>query len=57
MGALLYGLRALVLYNPFVGGKALPTPNQTTHKGDSKDSKKHLDMCFWNPCSHMFYMG
>ena len=55
-GALPLSLRALVLHNPFVGGEALPSPNPTTHKGDSKDSKQHLDMCFWNPCSHISHM-
>ena len=46
-----------MLNNPFVGGKALPTPNQTTYEGDGWANKQHLGLCFWNPGPHMAHMG
>ena len=46
-----------MLNNAFVGGKALPTPNQTTYEGDGWANKQHLGLCFWNPGPHMAHMG
>ena len=38
-------------------GKALPTPNPTTHEGDGRARNQHLDLCFWNSGPHMAYMS
>ena len=46
-----------MLNNPFVGGEALPTPNQMTYEWDGMAMKEHIGMCFCNTGPHMTHMG